>query len=434
MTDLNQIIEKEAGKCILCGACQSVCPVYAEVLDESNVARGRMALFKTVLAGDLAETDRLDRILSTCIGCKACSTQCPAGSEADFANLAAKLHLRHSKGLPGYQKFLSRQIFSRSKLRAVSARVLDFLGRTIYAPLSHRRGLQSRLPYVRNGKGRFIPRQTVPSFQQRPPLPPVTGEIKGKVTLFYGCAVDTLYPQWGEEAVTLLHQAGIEVEIPDGQNCCGAPLLFMGDRDGAEKMVEQNLAALNPSDAEVVLTLCATCGSTLKGLYPRLFPGKASETLAGRVMDFQEYWIHKGLLIPSIKESTNTPSLRVTYHDPCHLSRGMGVREAPRKILQHLPGIEYVEMEDADRCCGGGGLFSLAHYDLSLKIGQHKVDRIVESGADVVATACPSCQLQLEDLLRRAGSNIQVVHLCELLYDKGNEETQFALLREEQKL
>ncbi|NOY54238.1 MAG: (Fe-S)-binding protein [Deltaproteobacteria bacterium] len=435
MENLDQIIKEEAGKCILCGACQSVCPVYAELLDESQVARGRMALLKAVFAGKLTETDRLDRILSACIGCKACSAQCPAGSQADSANLAAKLRIRRSEGLPYYQKILSRQVFSRAKLRSAFAGLLDLLGRKIYAPLSHHRGFQSALPYVRNGKGRNIPRHSATPFHKRPFLPPVTGVLKGKVTLFYGCAVDTFYPQWGKEAVTLLHHAGIEVEVPETQSCCGAPLLFMGDREGAARMAKQNLAALSGMNTEAVITLCATCGSTLKELYPKLFPGKTPETLAGRIMDFQEYWIQKGLPIPSIKEKPdNSPPLRVTYHDPCHLNRGMGIREAPRTILQHLPGIEYIEMEDADRCCGGGGLFSLRHYDLSLKIGRHKVDRIVESGADIVATACPSCQIQLEDLLRRAGLDTRVVHVCELLHGSEKGKTQFALHRKERKL
>jgi len=423
---MNELLEKfsqEAEKCILCGACQSVCPVYAEVLDESKVARGRMALLKAVLADNLEVTNRLERILSTCIGCKACSAQCPTGSQADFANLAAKLRISRSKGLPDYQKLLSRQVFSRPKLRSASGRILDILGRRVYEPLSHHRTLQFALPYIRGGKGRMIPRRTIPPFHKRTPFPPVKGGVKGKVVFFYGCAVDTLYPHWGEEALAFLHRSGIDVEVPEGQSCCGAPLLFMGDLKGAEKMAERNLSALTGTDAETIITLCATCGSTLKGLYPRLFPGEASETLAGRIMDFQEYWMHKGLPAPTAKEAQKQAPLRVTYHDPCHLSRGMGVREAPRKILQNLPGIEYVEMEDADRCCGGGGLFSLSHYDLSLKIGQHKVDRIAESGADIVATACPSCRIQLEDLLHRAGLDTRVVHVCELLSGNGNRNT-----------
>jgi len=433
MNELNQIISKEAGKCILCGACQSVCPVYAEVLDEGQVARGRIALMKSVLSGDLAETDRLNRILSTCIGCKACSEQCPAGSQVDLANLAAGLREDRSEGLLDYGKLFARQVFSRAKLRSAALRLLDPPVRRIYESLSRRRALRSVLPYVRNGMGRTIPRRKGAPFHKRP-LPPVTGEIRGKVTLFYGCAVDTLYPEWGEKAVTLLHQAGIEVVIPEEQTCCGVPLLFMGDRKGAAGMVEQNLTVLDETKDGAILTLCATCGSTLKELYPRIFPGEKADKIAGRIMDFQEYWIKEGLPLPSAEERSETPPLRVTYHEPCHLGRGMGVREAPREILRSLPGIEYVEMEDADRCCGGGGLFSLRHYDLALKIGRHKVDRIVESGADIVATACPSCRIQLEDLLRRAGRDIPVVHICELLHDGEKAERQFALHRKGRKL
>jgi glycolate oxidase iron-sulfur subunit len=188
-------------------------------------------------------------------------------------------------------------------------------------------------------------------------------------------------------------------------------------------MMKTNLTALSHPEVEAVITLCATCGSTLKDLYPKLFPGEETEALAGKIMDFQEYLLSKNPALVDGSRSEKRSSLRVTYHDPCHLNRGMGVRDAPRTLLKNLPGVTYVEMEEADRCCGGGGLFSLSHYDLSLKIGRRKVERIIESGADVVATACPSCQMHLTDLLQREGLGIRVAHVCELLDEALHQET-----------
>ena len=115
-----------------------------------------------------------------------------------------------------------------------------------------------------------------------------------------------------------------------------------------------------------------------------------------------------------IKFTRRVP-IKVTYHDPCHLRRGQGVVSAPREILKSIPGIEYIEMKDADRCCGGSGTFNLKYYDFSMAIGKYKAEKIRESGADIVATDCPSCQMQLTDILNRYGVKAKVVHTVQLL-------------------
>jgi glycolate oxidase iron-sulfur subunit len=411
--ELIQHFSEEVEKCVLCGACQAVCPVYAERLDEKQVARGRMALLRTVLSGELPLTDELNEIVATCIGCKACSAHCPKGAASDLANLAAKITLAGEKGLPFYRKILARQIFSKPGILSASSRLLHVMGTKIYTPLAGIPFMHPALPYIRNGTPRSIPPLGKPSFREGNHTNHLQSEPRGRVALFYGCAVDQIYPAWGESAIRILNRAGFEVIIPREQACCGAPLIFMGDLTSAEKMVETNLHALNMKDLDAVITLCATCGSTLKELYPRFFERDGIEEVSSKIMDLQEFLIAHSL--PIEMEDRDRKPLKVTYHDPCHLKRGMGVHEEPRQILQSLPGVQFIEMKDADRCCGGGGLFSLSHYDLALKIGRHKVERIRESGAEVVATACPSCSIHLADLLHREDLNIPVVHVCELL-------------------
>ncbi|MEK6777931.1 MAG: (Fe-S)-binding protein [bacterium] len=413
--DLLKQFEEEIKKCILCGACQSVCPVYAETLDEVQVARGRMALLNAVLSGELELTDHLNDIVSSCIGCKACSAQCPAGSSADLANLAAKNVLGREKGLPFYEKFISRQIFSNSGALTASAHLLDIMGRRLYTPLSRIRPIHPLLPYMRNGTARRIPQTAGKLFRKRHHANRLSSKPRGRVVLFYGCAVDLFFPHWGESAIRILNQAGFEVIVPKEMTCCGAPMLFMGDAETARKSMETNLAAIGDAGPDAVVTLCATCGSMLRELYPKFLQNKDADPLSGKVVDLQEFLISRNLLNDVMFTEEIRSPLRVTYHDPCHLNRGMGVREAPRTILKNLPGVEFIEMRDADRCCGGGGLFSMSHYDLSLKIGRHKAERIRETGADVVATACPSCIIHLTDLLERAGLKIRVMHVCELL-------------------
>lgn len=415
MDDLKKRVAHEAAKCILCGSCQAVCPVYAETLAEGEVARGRMALLQAVISGELELTDRLNRILSTCIGCKACAAGCPAGAAPDLANLAAKIILGEEKGLPFYRQFITRQVFASPGLMTASSRVVQALGKGVYTPLARVPLVRRLLPYMRDGIPRKLPPGGTPPFHGREPENRVRGVSRGRVALFHGCAIDQIYPQWGEKAIRILNGAGFEVEIPHGLTCCGAPLLFTGDGATAKEMMTKNLALLSRPDLDAVITLCATCGSTLKELYPSFLDNGDARRLSEKVFDLQEFMTQGPLIHESAVMEPAGPPLRVTYHDPCHLNRGMGVREAPREILQNLPGIDFVEMDEADRCCGGGGLFSLSHYDLSLKMGRRKVRNIIESGAEMVATACPSCVMQLTDLLAREGVSIAVVHVCDLM-------------------
>jgi glycolate oxidase iron-sulfur subunit len=289
------------------------------------------------------------------------------------------------------------------------------MAKYLYAPLAKIRLIHPILPYVPGGTARHIPQMAKKPFRKRRHTNRLSSKPRGRVALFYGCAVDLFFPHWGESAIRILNHAGFEVIVPENMTCCGAPMLFMGDTEAAGKGMETNLAVISAAEPDAVITLCATCGSMLRELYPKFFQSKEADSLSEKVMDLQEFLISQNLLKDVIFNEEARPLLRVTYHDPCHLNRGMGVRDAPRTILHSIPNIEFVEMRDADRCCGGGGLFSLSHYDLSLKIGRHKVERIRETQAEVVATACPSCIIHLTDLLERAGSKTRVMHVCELM-------------------
>jgi glycolate oxidase iron-sulfur subunit len=415
MDDLRKKVQREAEKCILCGSCHAVCPVYAERLDEAEVARGRMALLQAVLSGELELTDRLNEILSTCIGCKACADSCPSGAAPDLGNLAAKLVLGKEKGLPFYKKLLTSQVLAKPMLLSASSRVANMVGKKVYTPLSKIAFVRAALPYILDGLPRSLPHMGKVPFHVRHRQNRPEGKPRGRVALFYGCAIDHIYPEWAEYAIGILNRAGFHVDVPEGLTCCGAPVLFTGDAATAGEMMATNLARLTRPDLDAVITLCATCGSSLKELYPEFHKSEDARYLSEKVIDLQEFLTTRNLLGEYERHQTDASPLRVTYHDPCHLSRGMKVREAPREILESLPGIEFVEMQDADRCCGGGGLFSMSHYDLSVKIGRQKVANIIETGAEVVATACPSCVLHLTDLLRREGVLISVVHVCDLI-------------------
>ena len=242
-----------------------------------------------------------------------------------------------------------------------------------------------------------------------------------RVALFVGCAANLIYPESARAVVSALVGSGVEVVIPKEQGCCGTPVFNSGDFVTAREMARRNIEVLRASGADAVVTACASCGLTLKREYEELLGIEGglgmpvydlTEFLAGRLDSGEPHVPDKVAHKP---DDSPVRRVRVAYHDPCHLVRGQGISEEPRALLRSLPWVEYVEMRDADRCCGCGGSFSLTHYDIAKAIGQHKVEAIRDADVDVVATECQACVMQLTDMLAQAGIDVSVFSVAELL-------------------
>ena len=180
-------------------------------------------------------------------------------------------------------------------------------------------------------------------------------------------------------------------------------------------MAEKNLGVLEKMEADAVVTDCGRCAAFLKE-YPQLLENDSNRQeqarrLSSKVKSFSQF------LQTSLPESmpAKSPGRKVTYHDPCHLSRSLGVTKEPRALLKKIPGLVLVEMPEADRCCGGGGGYNLAHYDQSMQVLDRKMERVKKAGADILATECPGCIIQLGYGVRRAGLKTRVLHLSELI-------------------
>jgi len=277
------------------------------------------------------------------------------------------------------------------------------------------------LPYTQGVAKRVTPdflgrslRSTLPAVNPGH-APPSAGRAR-RVAYFSGCMTDLAFPGTGASVVDTLNRAGVDVVFPKEQVCCGAPAWFGGDMDTARELAESNIKTLDALDVDGIVISCATCGSVLSHTYPELLDNSAeAKRVAGKIVDFQKLVAELG--VEKIFGPTKNPGrkIRVTYHDPCHLKRGMDVYREPRTILRDTPGVDFVEMENADRCCGGPGAFSLTHYDAAMEYGRLKAEAIVNSGAEMVVTSCPSCQLQLADALRKFGADIPVTHTADLV-------------------
>jgi Fe-S oxidoreductase len=229
--------------------------------------------------------------------------------------------------------------------------------------------------------------------------------------------VDFVYPEQGRALVRLMQGRGVQLEYPLEQSCCGLPAKMTGENETAREVAIQNLRAIDPADYDYVLTLCASCGSHIKESYPKLLadnPGLQVKMrqLVDKVIDFSSFMVNVLKVEPEAFRQTGT---KTAYHAPCHLCRGLGVTQEPRKLME-IGGLEYAPAADEDVCCGFGGSFSLEFPELSGELLKRKLDNMEATGAGLLVTDCPGCVLQLRGGMdKRAGSKLEVKHIVEAL-------------------
>ena len=253
--------------------------------------------------------------------------------------------------------------------------------------------------------------------ERSPVVTPAIGKRRGRVAYFYGCATHFFYGEVGEATVRALTGAGMELVIPREQMCCGMPMITAGAYEQALHNIQRNVRLFSRLDVDAVIVECPTCGSAFKKEIPYLLdhlglPSEEARILSEKTLDIHEFLSDHPILVPSSSAKGSRP-LVVTYHDPCHLAKGQGIQEQPRNLIRSIEGIEFREMRKADACCGGGGSFQFDEPLISRSITEKKVASILETGADLVATPCPSCRMALSNF--PAEPRIRVVHPLELL-------------------
>jgi len=452
-------VKNEVSKCIKCGICMAGCPTYGVTKDETMVARGRLSLIGANIAGRLEMSEILDNTITSCIGCLTCEVTCPSGVKVGEIIFAAKAQMAENRGLGILGRFMSRVVMGQRWPLSVVMR-LSSVPVKIYGLLPERWPFTVFLPFVRKDKKRKLPvsgnRPLTSSYPEY--VKTKCKQVKGVVAFFPGCVINFSTQDIGRATVSVLNKLGYDVIIPEGQYCCGIPLLSLGDMETAKKVAIKNIELFSRFDVEAIIISCATCGHTLKKEYPvllsHLMNGNSGMVrgFSDKITDIHEFVYSKNtpplnplpqgegklrgteVLPPPltgggkggfeagfsdenavINNVASGSKFRVTYHDPCHLKKGLGIYQSPREILRSISDAEFVEMDEADVCCGFGGIFSLNHYDLAADIGAGKAESIRRSNADVVATGCPGCKIHIEDSLNRAGMSVRVVHTIELL-------------------
>ena len=395
--------------CVRCGACQAHCPVYLATGREGSVARGKIVLAAAVLSGEAELDERLRKEIDLCLLCGSCTAQCPNKVPTSAVVAAIRQRIAAEQGLSALGKGVAVLTGSKPLFGSL------IKGADLFAPL-----LFKKIPEASGLRLRFAPAALRDRSLPPPPKHNLFAQVpeflegdaaRPTVGIFAGCALTYLYPHVGAILARLPHHLGCSVYLPRTQGCCGMPALSSGNGPLAATLAEANADAFAGRALDCILTACASCHAMLT----EYAAAKTAHAPAVELVDIHVF-LHRQGLVEQLAALPKWPHrFRVAYHDPCHL-RAAGIIREPRDLLRALPQADFVDMEDAGLCCGLGGTFAAAHPALSRTIGDRKLAGLQASGATVIASGCPGCILQLQDIIDRAGLAARAVHTLELVH------------------
>ena len=394
--------------CVHCGLCLTACPTYRATGKETSSPRGRIYLMRGVAEGRIELGPLVASEARLCLGCRACETACPAGVEYGSLLEATRTTLASQRIAWGWsqrvERWILREIVPRPRRLGL---VLTGLA------VVQRLGLDRLAKWV-------LPRRFGQIASQAPPIPPrarrarlpsriaAQGERRGRVAFFEGCVMPEIFGDINRATVELLSRQGFEVWVPSDQVCCGALQAHAGDAELANQLGERNAGVFGELEVDAVITNSAGCGAVLHEAPKRI--GTGAERLGSLVRDVTQFLADVGMRGPLERVEKRT-----CYDDPCHLVHGQGVADAPRQLLEAIPGLELVSHEDPTSCCGAAGTYNLTQPAMSQEVLDRKIDALLKAKPEAVATGNPGCLMQLATGFRQRGEEIRVVHPVELL-------------------
>jgi glycolate oxidase iron-sulfur subunit len=415
-------------QCIHCGLCLPSCPTYLETGRERNSPRGRISLMRAIADDELGTTKAFADEMAYCLGCLACATACPAA--VDYATLFETARAEAERSGVSFTPMRSFVRWYALRFLLFRPWALQTEGRFWW--IYQASGLRALLKKLRIFS--FLPkrigeleRQTLPIRRQysdeiiaaveRP-----KGEVRHRVAVLTGCIQDIAFSDVNRATADVLLENGCEVATPRTQSCCGSLHIHNGDPEGARILARRQIDSIDPSKFDAIISNSAGCGSHLKR-YSHLLaddPVYAVKARAwsSKVRDISEWLVEIGFRAPTAPPSGSRP-IAVTYHEACHLCHGQKITSQPRTILRAIPGLELRECPEATMCCGSAGVYSLTQPTTAAWLRDRKVGHLRSTGASVVATANPGCQLQIQQGVQirsgESGTPPRVVHPVVLL-------------------
>jgi len=422
--------------CIHCGLCLEACPTYVITGDENDGPRGRLYLMRAVGEGRLpSDSPAFERHIDRCLGCRACEQVCPAGVEYGELLEAARGELFLNGAKRGFSYGLLRLVLKHVWLHPARLRFSFALARLFrdsggprllrksgLAKLFSRRG-EFALALLESSRGRRPRNQARSEVVSERPIESARPS-SGNALLFTGCVGAGLFARVNAATTRVLTANGFKVAVPAKQVCCGALHAHAGELEGARQLARQNIVAFESGEgnpAASIVTNAGGCGAMLVS-YAHLLAGDVefadrAQKFSARVRD-----VSQALETVTIKPGARSGDELVTYDSSCHLLYGQHAGEAPLETVAVIPGLQFVPLAGAERCCGGAGIYNLLEPDLSGKVLAEKLSEIKKTGAAVLASGNPGCQMQIGAGALLSGMDLAVCHPIELLdesYDRA---------------
>lgn len=457
--------EDQLTNCMRCGFCLPACPTFRETGIEAESPRGRIALMKAVADGLMEPDAAFEAQMNHCLGCRACEPACPAdvkyGQLIEQARDAIEDHTgSHRWWIKAVRGAAFKGVFPRQERMRLVGSALRLYQRSGLQRLTRGSGVLKLLPDYLSAMEQVLPEASAKGVAEAiGTRHPAKGEPIATVGLFRGCIMDVLFTDTNIHTVELLTEAGFEVLIPTDQNCCGALHAHSGETDGARKLAARNIRAFKAADVDYIVTNAGGCGAILTE-YDHLLHADAAWSkdavwFAERVIDISELLVRHGRPLPFRQEPAHkeaaaalvpaggqpapacdsagangavcpAPSAagcasgqRVTYQDSCHLRNVMRTSEAPRRLMRQVSGVQFVEMNEADRCCGSAGIYNLTQPQMAGQILEHKMEHVSATGAEVLLTSNPGCLLQMKLGVQKHGrTDMRVMHVVDFLHEQ----------------
>ena len=365
--------------------------------------------------------------LDLCLGCRNCEAVCPSGVpygriiEGARAQIFEETAGERSRSYRFRARIL-RELFPHPRRIALLASLLRAYQASGLKAIVRRSGILRLLPRGLREMEDLTPAVSRRFCRVRRGVARARGRATARVAFFAGCIMPYTHAETQRATMRVLRHSGCDVVTPPAQGCCGALLLHNGDRRTARALARRNIDAFLAGGAEAIIVNAAGCGSTLKE-YGELLAddpqyAARAEPFAHRVQDVTEFLASRPLA-----DGLGPVPARVTYQDSCHLAHAQRIKEQPRQLLRAIPGLELVEMPNADRCCGSAGIYNVVQRDMSARLLESKMDEVADARPQIIVTANPGCMIQLEAGVRRRGLDAEVLHVVDLL-DRSYQEGQ----------
>ena len=405
-------------ECVHCGFCLATCPTYALWGNEMDSPRGRIYLMSLASEGQIPLDPTFVHHMDNCLGCMACVTACPSGVKYDKLIEATRSQIERNHDRPltsGLQRRIIFHLFPRpDRLRRLLA-PMRIYQRSGLQWLVRRSSVLKLLPASLRTMESLLPGRLSGSKASRLPerIAPI-GTQRLKVGLLSGCVQSVFFPEVNAATARVLSAEGCEVMVPRDQVCCGALMVHAGEESRALDYARKTIDVFERESVDVVVSNAAGCGSNLKdfGYLLRDDPQYAERA---RIFSANCRDISEVLSSLTPRAPRHPLRMKVAYQDACHLQHAQSVTVQPRAVLATIPGIELLEIAEPALCCGSAGIYNLVRPGPAEELGARKVQHILDTAADVVATGNPGCLLQLQKGIKMAGSSIPVVHMVQLL-------------------